>query len=288
MISRMTHVSTVNFSVTLYRILLTLYPKDFRDEYGPHMVQVFQDMSLRAYRQDGSDGVFRLWAITLFDLVKSMIEEHLQKETNMNKSTFIRISGWSLILGAVAFAFLFLGLYLDEHYPLLHWEKNYGIVSYWSGLVVAPFLTAIGVLGMRSRYGNTIGAGGRITLLVTTIAGLGLTSVGILGEFLDLFGRYSDTPYMLLVYGTGVIMFCLALFGFMALSSKPLPRWNGLPILAGIVFPAMLVVVFGLGLETSFDWFTAVGLAIQFLAMIVLGFVLQGDVPQEEASMATA
>ena len=101
MITRMTHISPVRFSVGVYRLLLAAYPKAFRDEYGPHMVQVFQDLSIRAYRQNGSDGILRLWAITLFDLLKSVVEEHLQKETNMNKSTFIRISGWSLILGAV-------------------------------------------------------------------------------------------------------------------------------------------------------------------------------------------
>jgi hypothetical protein len=287
MITRMTHISPVRFSVGVYRLLLAAYPKAFRDEYGPHMVQVFQDLSIRAYRQNGSDGILRLWAITLFDLLKSVVEEHLQKETNMNKSTFIRISGWSLILGAVAFAFLFLGWYLDENYPLLHWEKTYGYVSYISGFMVAPFLTAIGVLGLRSRYGSEIGAGGRKTLLVTTVAGLGLTILGILGENLDLFGRYSDTPFNLLMFGNGVHMLNLALFGFMAVSSKPLPRWNGLPIAAGIIFPIMLFLGFVLRILSEFTVAAGIGVLIQLIAMVILGFILQGDVPQEEA-LATA
>ncbi len=287
MITRMTHISPVRFSVGVYRLLLAAYPKAFRDEYGPHMVQVFQDLSIRAYRQNGSDGILRLWAITLFDLLKSVVEEHLQKETNMNKSTFIRISGWSLILGAVAFAFLFLGWYLDENYPLLHWEKTYGDVMYISGFMVAPFLTAIGVLGLRSRYGSEIGAGGRNTLLVTTVAGLGLTILGILGENLDLFGRYSDTPFNLLMFGNGVHMLNLALFGFMAVSSKPLPRWNGLPIAAGIIFPIMLFLGFVLRILSEFTVAVGIGVLIQLIAMVILGFILQGDVPQEEA-LATA
>jgi len=286
MITRMTQISPVRFSVGVYRLLLAAYPKAFRDEYGPHMVQVFQDLSIRAYRQNGSDGILRLWAITLFDLFKSVVEEHLQKETNMNKSTFIRISGWSLILGALAYAFLFLGWYLDEHYPLLHWEDTYGLAGYISGFMVAPFLTAIGVLGLRSRYGNAIGAGGRSTLLVATLAGLGLTIVGILGEYLDLFGRYTDTPFNLLMFGNGVLMFSLALFGFMALASKPLPRWNGLPIAAGIIFPAMLFIGFVLRLLSAFTVAVGIGLLIQLVSMVVLGFILQGDVPQEEASLA--
>ena len=288
MISKMTQVSPVSFSVTVYRLLLAFYPRDFRDEYGPHMVQVFQDMSLRAYRQNGPDGILRLWVITLFDLLKSAVEEHLQKETNMNKSTFIRISGWALVLGGVAFAFFFLVLYLEENYPLFHWGDNYGYISYISGFFVAPFLTAIGVLGIRSRYRNAIGAGGSNTLLVTTIAGLGLIIVGLLGEFLHPFGMDSDTTWTLWFYGAMVIMFCLALFGFITLRSKPLPRWNGLPILAGIVFPAMVIIYRIFGSLSSFPWYAGAALIIQSLAMIALGFLLQGDVPQEEASMATA
>jgi hypothetical protein len=285
MISSTRDCTPVALSLGLYRILLAAYPKAFRQEYGEHMQQVFRDLSLRAYQQNGPGGMLRLWAITFFDLLKSMVEEHLQKETNMSKSTFIRISGWSLILGAVAFAFLFLGWYLDENYPLLHWEKTYGEIMYISGFMVAPFLTAIGILGIRSRYGNTIGRGSS-TLLATTITGLGLTIVGILGEYLDLFGRFSDTPFNLLMFGNGVLMFSLALFGFMALASKPLPRWNGLPIAAGIIFPIMLFVGFVL---RSFNEFTALagaGILIQVISMGVLGFILQGDVPQEEAMAA--
>jgi hypothetical protein len=283
MISRMTQLSPVNFSVAFYRILLALYPKDFRDEYGPHMVQVFQDMSLRAYRQHGSDGVFRLWAITLFDLLKSVVEEHLQKETNMNKSTFIRISGWSLVLAGIAFIMVFSSWYLEENNPLLHIDKTtYFTVSYVSGLYVGPFLLAVGLLGLRTRYSEVIGSIGKAALLFGAVIGLVISLIGMIGTPIN------DNLWDMLIYGPAVSMFFLAVSGIQGLSSKPLPRWNGLPILAGIVVPAMLVIVYGLGIETSFDWFTAVGLAIQFLAMIVLGFILQGDAPQEEASMATA
>jgi hypothetical protein len=154
--------------------------------------------------------------------------------------------------------------------------------------MVAPFLTAIGVLGLRSRYGNAIGAGGSNTLLVTTIAGLGLTSVGIVGEAFDLFGRFSDTPFMLLMWGTGVIMFSLALFGFMALSRKPLPRWNGLPVAAGIIFPFMLFLGLVLNMVSEFTVAVGIGTLIQLVSMMFLGFILQGDVTREETVMAAA
>ena len=206
----------------------------------------------------------------------------------MSKSTFIRISGWSLVLGAIALSMIYLSAYLDENYPLLHWEDNYGYVSYISGLVVAPFLTAIGLFGLRSRYSEALGNSGRTLLLLGTLIGLGLTVVGIVGEIFGLFGRISDTPWNLLLSGVNVIIFCLALFGFMTLRSRPLPRWNSLPILAGIIFPAMVFANVVLNIYFSFSALVGITLIIQLVSMIALGVILQGDVPEQEASMAGA
>lgn len=285
MITQSSDAMPVAFSVTIYRLLLAAYPQDFREEYGDDMLQVFRDQTLRAYRQNG---MFRLWATTLLDWVQSLFEEHLQKETNMSKSTFIRISGWSLVLGAIALSMLYLSAYLDENYPLLHWEDNYGYISYISGLVVAPFLTAIGLFGLRARYGETLGNSGRTLLLLGTLIGLGLTVVGIVGEVFGLFGSFSDTSWNLLLSGVNVIIFCLALFGFMALRSRPLPRWNGLPILAGIIFPAMVFANVVLNFSFRFSALMDITLIIQLVSMIALGVILQGDVPEQEASMAGA
>jgi hypothetical protein len=58
--------------------------------------------------------MFRLWAITLFDLVQSLVSEHTQKETFMSRSKFIRLSGWSLMLGALTLFLFFLGITVDE------------------------------------------------------------------------------------------------------------------------------------------------------------------------------
>ena len=82
-------------------------------------------------------------------------------------------------------------------------------------------------------------------------------------------------------------MISLVVFGFMALSSKPLPRWNGLPIAAGIVFPIMLFIGLVLNFVSKFTMAIGIGLLIQFISMVVLGFILQGDIPKEE-SLVTA
>ena len=77
MIEKPMDIPQVSLSVRIYRLLLVAYPAKFNQEYGPHMLQVFGDYCAHVFRQNGAQGVFRLWAITLFDLVQSLIEEHL-------------------------------------------------------------------------------------------------------------------------------------------------------------------------------------------------------------------
>ena len=101
MISTSRDIPLVAVSVSVYRFLLAAYPAEFREEYGEDMLQLFRDCALRAVGQSGSEGMVRLWAVTLLDLIKSLFEEHLQQETNMSKSTFIRISGWALVLAGI-------------------------------------------------------------------------------------------------------------------------------------------------------------------------------------------
>ncbi len=95
--------SPVAFSISLYDVLLAAYPTGFRHAYGPHMAQVFRDCCLRSYSQGGLPGMLNLWTLILLDYTKSVVEEHLQKGFHMSKSTFIRMSGWSLVLGAITF-----------------------------------------------------------------------------------------------------------------------------------------------------------------------------------------
>ena len=67
-----------------------------------------------------------------------------------------------------------------------------------------------------------------------------------------------------------------------------MPAWNGLPIAAGIIFPIMLFIGFVLTDMSEFTVTAGIGLLIQLISMVILGFILQGDVPQEKASLAAA
>jgi hypothetical protein len=63
----------------VYRLLLVLYPRQFRCEFGADMAQVFGDLCRDAYRWGSMPSLLRLWAATLRDLAVSVPREHLAR-----------------------------------------------------------------------------------------------------------------------------------------------------------------------------------------------------------------
>src|SRR5262245_37936871 len=143
----------IRASAAIYQVLLSLYPARFRREYGPKMAQVFRDCCLRSYHQKRGVGILELWTLTLFDLGRSLVEQHTQKETGMPNSNFIRLSGWAFIAGAVAFISILSGT--DP-------------IAVPTSLICA-ILLAVGLLGLRARYGGRVGAFGRNILLIGVV-----------------------------------------------------------------------------------------------------------------------
>jgi hypothetical protein len=279
----------VKLTVRVYRFLLTAYPREFREGYGEDMQQVFLDQFRRAYRQNN---LLWFWIVTLLDWSKSLIEEHIQKETNMSKSTFIRISGWAMVLGALAFFYLCLIAYLDMNNPLLHLSPIYGEIGYFAGLYAGTSLFALGLLGLRARYKEALDDAGKNVLLIGAIFGPLFTAIGIFGGDLAPGGPYEGVGEILwgfLLFGPIVQMFALIFFGIDALRKKPLPRWNGLPLLAGIGFPFLpLVFMAASTYGGKFPWYLFAGIVLQFLFISALGFILQGDAEMQEMEMAAA
>ncbi|HRW04959.1 MAG TPA: hypothetical protein P5121_07685 [Caldilineaceae bacterium] len=61
----------------LYGLLLYLYPRRFRHEYGEPMAQLFRDAMRERLRRGGMAALFSLWILTLFDLVRSVFVEQM-------------------------------------------------------------------------------------------------------------------------------------------------------------------------------------------------------------------
>jgi len=186
----------------------------------------------------------------------------------MNNSNFIRLSGWSFIIGAIAFlpgaiGMLFYGSQtIDWNTPLMQLAT---VAVFW-----APVLLTVGLLGLRARYK----VGGGILLFGAIVGGV-LVIIGILVQFLTPDYSVSETYYNVWLGGVVILNICLLLFGFVALFWLPLVAgvWIFLfPLLAGIAgspsSPVMIAI-----------------LVLMTVAQVMLGYMLQADAHQE---MATA
>lgn len=79
----------VALSLSCYRLLLRFFPARFRREYGHQMAQVFRDCCLHTYLRSGLPGMFGLWVHTLFDWFKILIEEQLDRVTDMTRQKLV-------------------------------------------------------------------------------------------------------------------------------------------------------------------------------------------------------
>jgi hypothetical protein len=278
----------VSFSVRVYKMLLVAYPARFQQEYGPHMVQVFRDCCLRAFRRSGTGGLLKLWAPTSFDLLRSSLEEHLQKETFMTRSKFIRLSGWSLILGGVTFLLFGLIIFLTDG------QSDESLISSIGTILITwlcPVLFGVGLLGLRTRYGDNVGAFSKNILLVGAVAGLVTSIAGTVIPFIVGNGSVS-WAWLLLYTGNAVVLASLSIFGIAALRAKPFSRWNGLPLLAGICYPVLIVLAYVfevMGLpQTQLTSVAVIAIALQGVLVMVMGYMLQSNLPEDYPAPAEA
>ena len=259
----------VNLSATLYRLLLETYPTHFRQEYGPHMLQVFRDCCRKAYRTGGLPGMLWLWALTFFDYLQSLIEEHTQRGVHMNKTKFIRLSGWAFIVGAFAWV---LGWAVND----IQYNNPYNAFTFSLGKYVgylyasvqilvpaAIILTIVGMLGLYLRHAEQAGRLGRSGLIIALAAGV----TAVLSFSLEIFMQFE---YAWIGVGITILLIFIGLtiFGIAVLRNRVLPRWKFTPILTGI---CGVLTISGLG---PLFLLTSVGL-------FALGYQLQLDPSRE-------
>jgi hypothetical protein len=190
----------------------------------------------------------------------------------MNNSNFISLSGWSFILGAVAF--------LPGAIGMLSWEgESTGSTPVTLQLAAfavfwAPILLAVGMLGLRARYK----IGGGVLLFGVIVGGL-LVIVGTLVQFITPDYSVSETYYGVWLGGVLILNLCLSIFGVLALTKNPLPRWNWLPLVAGawiLLLPLLAAII---GSPSSPIIITV--LVIMTVALVMLGYMLQANASLE-------
>ncbi len=270
-------------SVRLYRRLVSAYPADFRREYGEPMLQVFRDSCLRAILEGGSQALIALWIRTSYDYFKSIIEEYARGGTEMTCEKFFKLSGWALMLAAVVFvAGVSIGggeKYYDDPLGGPDGFYEYGQLIL---IPVAMLLYAVGMTGLLARYGGISGSLGKTGLVIAVI--------GSVLSFFSAIPLYAlMTPWLgewwyFMIYSMLAMLVGLSLFGLIALRTKPLIRWNALPLLTAIWFPLVFIIGWMLelsGISTNgIDGYMAfAALLFLFVGSIVLGYILQKDIP---------
>jgi hypothetical protein len=249
--SRLTRLS-INF----YRLSLRAYPARFQQEYGPHMLQLFED---QCRRTDGNGGLLKLWPVILRDLFLTIPTEHLDCILPTRN-----LYGPALMLGG---ALLSTGFMLSNGSPE-------GISAAFSSfyLAVSSLFLAIGLLGFRANYRNRLGWTGRALLVAAALGSM----IALIGD-LSLAITGMDWLWAVRMIGIVLLFLFIALFGLVCLIRKPLPRYNGVPLLIGIWIPtggligAIYYNATGSGLGAGSPLTTGI------LATICMGFLILGN-----------
>lgn len=194
----------------------------------------------------------------------------------MSNSPLIKSSGWAFIASAFAFITILTG------------SDPIAI----PGSEISAILLAVGLLGLRARYGERIGGFGRNILLLGASGPFLLVIVIAMG-LSDLLTetQIEEGLWVLLFGGPAISLLGLTLFGVAALHSKPMPRLNWLPLFAGIWYPVTYIIfsIYDISQKGVFPDQSLPALesmvVIQFLALCILGIVLNSDSSKELATI---
>ena len=290
MISKSAGNLAVAVSVKVYQALLIAYPQKFRQEYGTHMLQVFQDGCARSIHRMGVVGVIDFWMLTVFDFLVSLISEHSQKDSEMTKTNLIRFSGWVLILGAILFLPSMMAYSIENsiwgYYAISYFSSNTHNILVIGGFVY-PILIAIGLLGLWARYGRVVGFM-RHVLLLGTLIGIGTFVLTDLIQILTFNFSIVRMIHLYTFLGGVLVMFIgLFIFGVFAQISKPMPRWNWAALVAGGAWVGVApILVWMLQLHSSSQnpvpfLVMNTGYIVSTIALVMLGMDLQSNTDQE-------
>ena len=199
----------------------------------------------------------------------------------MSKSKFIRLSGWSFVLGAIAFMVALLSSSRDvpAYNPNNAASRPIHLYMEYAEAILIPtsmFLLMVGMVGLYQRYKQETNGFGRISLVIG-MAGGAISTVIALAASLQLEFIGSDFGWFLWMGGLSLYFLGLVAFGIAALRVHLLPRWNVLPIITGIGFPLLLLLTMLFeGGEVS-DVILFGVMVVTTLGLIALGILLGSD-----------
>ena len=207
-------------SVSTYRCLLNIYPQAFRREYAELMAQVFRDQCRDAYSRSGNAGLIESWVEVIPDLVGTALAEQVRDRSvwNMLSSKFLSASEVWALFGGIAWM-------IFSIYP---W-------SFWT-FVGAPILVIVMLVSLKQQLGKNSLA--QVGLVLATLGAI------VFGPFMtQMIGSQSDWAMPYVTVGWGFFCLGIALIGVAFLRTRPLPVWNGLPLISAALMAAQWAVV---------------------------------------------
>jgi hypothetical protein len=208
----------------LYRALLILYPRAFRREFGPHMVQVFGDACRQVQGERGAVAILGLRAPIVRDLAVSALYERLLEGVHMprvSRSMVVRTGGAAALLGGILLLLSFLS------------HPSGPARAVVPGSIACLVLGMIGLHALLWRREGVLGAIGFVLVGV----GLALGFIGMAGSALGVLDPNPVAPIIntgehagLIFIGAGML-----LWGIVAMRVQALGRWSFMPLMIGLV-----------------------------------------------------
>lgn len=199
----------------------------------------------------------------------------------MTRSTFVKLGGWALPIGAVSLVLGFLANDRPEYYPnnALSLPIDRLANAADTFLIVFGFLLcALGMVGLLVRYGQAAGQWARFGLGAGAVSAL----IAAVGAVIGTVSPDGPVAWPMFFFGMTFMFAGLLAFGVACVRRKLLPRWNALPLLAAVWLP--LVVFLGIVYEAiTGSWPeapAAVGVLLalaSFGGLALLGYVLLTD-----------
>jgi hypothetical protein len=266
--------------------LLRLYPREYREAFGPPMAQLFKDCSREALSTRGTIGLITLWLATLPDLFKTALEETFKEITHMSKEKFFRMGRWAFLLGAVLFLLMFVvgSLETSTYDPL---GGPDALIEYLK-LGIGPLalgLLFIGVVAIRSAYGDAAGPSAKAALLASALGSL-LAVVGTLGMQLSVGLSWAGEIWWYLFFGGAMLtLLGIGVFGLACLQRKLLPGIAWLFALGGLILPliSLAQIVYQLATDAQANpspLASALAIGLTTTALLAAGLQLHGVEPQ--------
>lgn len=252
----------LNFSQRAFTRLLVFYPREYRQEYGPQMAQLFKDCSREAVGRSGAAALLTLWTATLLDLFKTAFEEHFKELTHMTKEKFTRLGGWALIAGALLLLPL---LGLGDLETLMGGIGVYLKAGLAGGTML---LLATGTLAMRNALGNEAGTNGKGALSFS-VALAAIAAVGGIGLGLGLPG---EIWWTLFFFGLVLHLLGIGIFGVFCTQRRTLAGLNWLLVAGGLPLPILTIYWLVMQLTGNPDYYPGAAFLVPMVLILVAYF----------------